>query len=324
MSSGSQTVRQLGETALIALGAAAIPFLPRAAVVALARVCGGAAFALARRERRIGLANAGLALGGTLDGRQRAAVVRAAFRTFALVVLDLFWFRRCTRRRLAEHVRFDASFAAWFERRPCVAVTGHYGNWEIMGQAAALRGAPPLSVAADFENPAVNRLLQTARQATGQRTVARRGAIKALLRELRRGGRVALLVDQNTLPEEGGMFVPFFGRPAPVSGAAELLWRRTGAAVVQTYCVADERGRYTLHAAVLAEGGAADLPPGEVTRRVAAALEQTIRARPEQWLWMYKRWKIVPPDADPALYPFYARPWAPAAEAGRRAAAAGA
>jgi len=37
-----------------------------------------------------------------------------------------------------------------------------------------------------------------------------------------------------------------------------------------------------------------------------------IRAYPEQYIWCYKRWRYLPPQADEALqtkYPFYARPY---------------
>jgi lauroyl/myristoyl acyltransferase len=45
----------------------------------------------------------------------------------------------------------------------------------------------------------------------------------------------------------------------------------------------------------------------ELTRRITEELEHVLRARPEHWLWTYKRWKYVPAGDDPERYPFYRR-----------------
>ena len=45
----------------------------------------------------------------------------------------------------------------------------------------------------------------------------------------------------------------------------------------------------------------------ETTERCAQAIEAEVRARPELWLWMYKRWKYIPEGEEPDRYPFYAR-----------------
>ena len=37
------------------------------------------------------------------------------------------------------------------------------------------------------------------------------------------------------------------------------------------------------------------------TQRVHAALESVIRAHPDQWLWIHRRWKTRPPG-EPGLY----------------------
>jgi Kdo2-lipid IVA lauroyltransferase/acyltransferase len=118
---------------------------------------------------------------------------------------------------------------------------------------------------------------------------------------------VALLMDQNILPRDGGAFVDFFGLPVPVSQAVFPLAARTGAPVAFAYCVADEQGRYTVY--LSAPVSVADLgaTPLAATQRVAAMSEAAIRQHPGCWLWMYRRWKWVPPERGLEGYPFYAR-----------------
>jgi KDO2-lipid IV(A) lauroyltransferase len=126
-----------------------------------------------------------------------------------------------------------------------------------------------------------------------------------MLKALRSGKRIALVLDQNTLPPDGGTFVPFFGLPVPMSRAAAMLSQRTGAPIVVGYGLAQPDGRYHMHCRPpLSLDG---MTEAAGTARIMAGLETVIREHPGQWLWMYKRWKHIPAGADGARYPFYAR-----------------
>jgi KDO2-lipid IV(A) lauroyltransferase len=280
-----------------------IPFLPRRSVVALSRLLGRTGFRLSKKLRRIGMANLDVAFGNTITDSEKERILEASFRTFALVVMDLLWFAVLKKRRIRARVKFDPSFSNYFDARPVVVVTGHVGNWEVMGQAAALRGDPSASVVAPLDNPVIDRAVTRLRQSTGQTMVPKDGAIRRLLRVLRDGGKIALLIDQNTIPAEGGVFVKLFGLPVSMSPAAGMLAAKTGAKIVFCYCVIDEHGDYTAHALPVVPGS--DRKKG--TQVIADALETVIRKRPEQWLWTYKRWKYIPADLPVDAYPFYAK-----------------
>ena len=296
-------------TALEALGLyaalAVVPCLPRAGVVGLARLLGRAAFVLSPGLRRVALANLDVAYGDTLTGEAKQRVARESFRSVALVALDFFWFSRFTERRLARYVTFDPSFDAYFEAAPVIAVTGHLGNWEVLGLATAARGGLLVSVAAPLGRTA-DRVITRLRERTGQRVVMKRGAVRALLAELRRKGRVGILMDQNTLPRDGGAFADFFGLPVLVSKSVGALAARTGADVCLAFCLPEGR-RYRACAVPLGQGGDGPGVPGEMTRAMLDGMQRMIREHPGKWLWMYKRWKYVPPGRDRHGYPFYAR-----------------
>ena len=133
-----KSVRRVGEMAVTGLGLAVIPWLPRRAVVALARGAGALGAAMPTLGRRIGLANLTLVYGDRLSPLERRRIIRDVHRTFALVLLDIFWFTRCTRQRIDRWVRFDPSFDAHAMKKPLILVTAHFGNWSHRGE---VRGA---------------------------------------------------------------------------------------------------------------------------------------------------------------------------------------
>ena len=308
-----RNIRLALEPPFTRLGLAVLPRLPRRAILALARFMGCAGYWCSARNRRLGLANLDLAFGDTRTAAEKRRILRASLRNFALTTLDLFWFTRRPEERMARWFEATPALQAAMARHvPRVGVTGHFGNWELMGRYWVLRGAPVMSVAMPLKNPAVDRLLQQARQVTGQQVIPREGALKKLVRHLRGNGTVGLLLDQNTAPAEGGVFADFFGKPVAVSPAAGALAVLAGAEIIFAHALPRPDGTYlgdlprTISAAEIAA-----LPRAaaerELTQRITAFYEEAIRARPDCWLWSYKRWRHIPPGMPPAGFPYYAK-----------------
>jgi KDO2-lipid IV(A) lauroyltransferase len=300
-------IRHLAEVLLFHIGFLILPLLPRRVTVGLALTLGDIGYRFARKTRRLAFWNLDIVFGDAKSASEKAALARESFRSFALTMLDLFWFGLFTERRLRRWVRFDPSCESLLNVSPLIVPTAHLGNWELLGQATALRKPGVVSVAAPLENPWVDALLSRARSRTGQRIVPRQGAARALLRALKEGGAVGLLLDQNTTPREGGGFVDFFGLPAPISLAAATLAIRCEATILPAFCVHAGDGSYVCFALdpIPAPRGA---DPETVTAAIARAFETGIRRHPGQWLWMYRRWKYVPVGGDRARFPRYARP----------------
>ncbi|MDA0321539.1 MAG: lysophospholipid acyltransferase family protein [Verrucomicrobia bacterium] len=313
----TKRLRQVLEGLLARLGVLVIPRLPRGAVVRLARVIGSAACAVCRRDQEVGRANLELALGATHSREERDKILHGAFVTFAQLILDLFWFSRDQQRRLEEVVEVDDSCRFFLDHPPCIALAAHFGNWEVMGARCAALGSPLTVVFAALENPVIDELVARLRRGSGQVVAEKTGVLRRLIRTLRDGGHIAVVLDQNTLPADGGRFVNFFGSPAPMSMAVASLSEKTSAPVVPTFCTRRPDGTYRVY----------HLPPllmeqtetrESFTQRLATVLEGEIRKDPEQWLWMYKRWKFIPDDAEADRFPGYARRLHP----GEKAAAA--
>lgn len=302
-------LRRPFETAAVRFALAAVPLLPRPALRALARTAGTLGCAADRRGRRIGLANLDTAFGNTKSAAEKRRILRGSFRTMALTFLDVIWFSRHPDKRLPRYVEFHDSALPLLCTKNQILITAHFGNWEAWGQMMALRGFPLHSIALPVKNPDVNRLLIERREVTGQTIVPRAGALKKLLGVLRGGGKAAFVVDQNTSEKDGGIPVEFFGLPVPATSAPVALAAKTGSELLIGFCAPRPGGRYCIYVTERIESPAesGEETVRRLTRHMLAAIEHEIRACPEHWLWMYKRWNTIYRPEDAARYPFYAR-----------------
>jgi KDO2-lipid IV(A) lauroyltransferase len=190
-------------------------------------------------------------------------------------------------RRAVRHVRLEGTEILDRELargRGVIAVTGHLGNWELAGQAIARAGYPFTSLARPVRNPHFRRWMTELR--APQRIVFAEQPVRAMLEVLRRGEVVAMLADQDA--REGGVVVEFFGRPASTVRTPGLLSLRTGAPIVPFNIWRDgERHFVRFTEPVEGENVAS------ITQAFTSRIESFVRERPEQWLWLHRRWKSV-------------------------------
>lgn len=176
--------------------------------------------------------------------------------------------------------------------RPVLVLTGHCGNWELLGPLFSCRGAALSAVVRKLDEPRLQESIEGLRRRFGTETIDRGSprSARQLLEALRGGRPLMMLIDQDTRVE--GVWVPFFGRLAftPV-GAARLALRR-GVAVVPAF--AERLGDGSHRVRILPP---LELPddPVEATAAMTRAIEEQVRRRPEQWLWMHRRWRRRPP-----------------------------
>lgn len=177
-----------------------------------------------------------------------------------------------------------------------IFVTGHCGNWELLGCVLASIGYPLIALARPLDNPLIDRWLLDIREARGMKVVTKWGATSIVQDTLRSGGRLGFIADQNA--GDQGMFVPFFGRFASAYKSIGLLAMRYNVPIVAGGAMRiGQRYQYQLHYADLIRPEEwADQPDPlfYITARYTRAIEQVVRAAPEQYLWIHRRWKSRP------------------------------
>lgn len=173
-----------------------------------------------------------------------------------------------------------------------IMVSGHFANWEVMPFALKDGGGEGGTMVRPANNPIVNRWLENARARNGLSEMIPKGeqAAWATVGLLRKGKIVCMLIDQRA---SEGILVPFFGRDAQTTPAPAALALKMGCAVLPAWNerIGPARFRLSVYPPLAFE------TTGELKRDIEAYtaaltrfIEERVRERPGQWLWIHKRW----------------------------------
>ena len=181
---------------------------------------------------------------------------------------------------------------------PIILVSGHIGNWELLPAVTAAFGIPMANVYRAARNPLVDQIIIDLRHraAGSNQPQFAKGAVGArqAVAYLLKGGRIGMLVDQKM---NDGIAVPFFGRPAMTAPAAAAFTLRFRCPVVPGYVLRLGPARFRViceEPLLLPDTGDRQADIAELTGQINACLERWIRTRPEQWLWLHRRWPKDP------------------------------
>ncbi len=169
--------------------------------------------------------------------------------------------------------------------------SGHVGNWEMLYPMGNDRGVPIGIIYRHINNPLIDKLVANMRKNHATTLVAKgiRGSVQ-LIKALKRGESLAMLVDQKM---NNGIAIPFFGRNAMTSTAVAELALKYNIPIVPTRIIRTHGANFDGHiypplVIEKTENHAKDVE--NIMKQINAILEEWIRAYPEQWFWVHKRW----------------------------------
>jgi len=193
----------------------------------------------------------------------------------------------------------------WLEAKggPAIFFSGHIGNWEVLPVAAALRGLTVSSFYRPAENKRIDRMIRDMRRQAARADIQLfpKGAAGARqsLAHLSHGGRLAMLMDQKM---NDGIKARFFGRPAMTASALAALALRLRCPVIPGYVerLGPARFRVTCEPPLaLPDSGGRAADVAVLTQMVNDTMERWIRAKPESWLWLHRRWPKANSEPSP-------------------------
>ena len=180
--------------------------------------------------------------------------------------------------------------------RPLVAVTGHFGNFEMAGYVTGLLGMPSYTVARALDNPYLDRFINQFREQNGQFILPKNGSAPAVQKIMDNGGIITILGDQHAGTK--GCWVEFLGRPAACHKAVALFTLDGQAPMMVSYCRhLDQPMKFEIGCTGVVDP--LDMPSElrdvkSLTQWYNDRMADAIALDPTQYWWIHRRWKEKP------------------------------
>jgi KDO2-lipid IV(A) lauroyltransferase len=174
-------------------------------------------------------------------------------------------------------------------------VAGHLGSWDLAGPLLARRtGLKATAIVKIPRSKSVAALIERVRNSFGLGLVSNRvGAMARALELLEEGHLVVFVIDQRNAR---GVAVPFFGRLALTAPSVSVAAKRSSMPV---YFLETWRGGTGKHHAVFSGPLPVTGRPEDDMAVLTLRIEEAVRRRPHNWLWLHDRWKGAPEGALP-------------------------
>ncbi len=227
---------------------------------------------------------------------------RRSFEHIVMLAIDVLFTPRLVKKyNWRDYSRYkNVERAKWLmkEGKGLLLVTGHYGNFEIIGYLMALFGFNIYSIARPLDNKFISNYLYGVRERTGQKIIDKKGAAELMGNISSSGATLCFIADQDA--GQKGLFVDFFGRKASTYKSIGLLAITYNLPIVVGYSRRiDNRFYFEMRATriILPEEWAdKDDPLRWVTSEYTRAIEQFAREDPTQYWWVHRRWKHRPKE----------------------------
>jgi len=260
-----------------------------------------AGFYLVRSERRKTINHLTMVYGAEKSSREIYQMAKAVFLNLGRNMVDAFRIPLYNDRNIDSFVNatgLKSLNQALQNGKGVLALTGHIGNWELMGSYLAIKGYPVNVVGAPIYDSRLDKLVVNNRLQGGLKYIARGSATREIIRALRRNEIVGLLIDQDTKHVDG-VFVDFLGKKAYTPVGPVILAMKTGAAVVpMAIHIKNDNTHFIQIDKELDLKLTNDQNYDRIqnTQICSNAIERFIKSHPAQWVWMHQRWKTKPPS----------------------------
>jgi KDO2-lipid IV(A) lauroyltransferase len=264
------------------------PLFPLALFQSIGAAPGEAARLLWPSARRHASANFARVLDTQPEDPRVTELVRDCFRQFGMYFAEMIHLQGWDTDELLDRVEVHGAenfAAAQAYGRGIIFVSGHMGSTEVAAALAVLRGHQVTAITERIPVQWMQDWIVRTRAAMGITLVSSDGAGVGLIRRLRKGGMIAMLVDAG-IERTGSIPVEFFGLPAPFPDGPARLARLTGAPLVFGLAVRRPGGRFDAHICpplVPQRETPAEIEVPRLTQALATTFEAFVRRDPAQW-----------------------------------------
>jgi len=273
--------------------------LPRKVWINLLGFLGGLSYHFATKSRKRTIEHLGLAFAKEKSIKEILALSKETYKMLGKNAGDILRATTISTRKELDKILvshgFDHFEMASAKGKGVIFLTCHLGAFDLQVINYTMHGLKPLIIGTVLKDPRLNQLLWEQRNANGAVAIERGKETIRLVKTLKTGGCLAILIDQDTKVKS--RFVDFFGMPAATPVGAAIFAMKTQAAVVPTYIYLGEDNMHHMHFCeeiplVLTGDEEADMITN--TRNYTKFIEDRIREHPSQWVWMHRRWRTRP------------------------------
>ena len=275
-----------------------IGLIPRKLAFRLGNLMGQILFLADRKHRKIALNNLTRAFGHEKNPYEIRILARRVFKNLGQIIFEIGWSLRLESKDFQKYFNIQglSNYTNAYEKgRGVLLLTAHMGNWELLSIIMAMAGYPVSVLYRPLDFFLLDRLFAMIRGRFGAELIPSAQSMRKILRSLKHGKVVGMLMDQNVDWYEG-VFVDFFGHRACTNKSMALLARRTEAPVVPVFLVREKSGFMAEFGSeiplIKTEDIRKDLEAN--TQQYNRIIEDFVRRYPDQWFWVHQRWKTKP------------------------------
>lgn len=226
--------------------------------------------------------------------RERARLGRKNLRHLGINFLEFCYMPFLNKSNYARHFEFHGQEnidRVLAKKKGVILLTLHLGNGDMASAGLALHGYPIVVLSKYFKLKWLNDLWFGLREKFGTEFIPARDSSFPILKALKRGKSIAIPLDQFTGPPIG-VRTTFFGVETGTAAGMAVMAERSGAPVLLIHTVRLPDGRCSVTwgkeiPVPLFEGETSE----QITQRFNDELEALVRMKPEQWMWIHRRWK---------------------------------
>ncbi len=243
-------------------------------------------------------ANLKLAFKDELTQKERDKIGISVFYNLLQTIIGFMKRDNKSKEEILKNIEFKNSHIlqeAIEKNRKIIFVTGHYSNWELLSLAVSAKfGINIVGVGRKLDSDLMDKVLIENREKFGIEMVYRKGGLKGIIKALKSGKAVGLLLDQHLGLKQGGIEIDFFNHKALHSPSASILARNFQATLIPAFISTNDYKNYTITfykpiPYIKTEDKNRDII--NMTQAQAKIMEDVIRDRPNEWFWVHKRWK---------------------------------
>lgn len=260
----------------------------------IGKILGSFCFYFFRKERNIIYKNLDLVYNKQMSQKEKEKFAKENFKNYGIGLFEFikftFWHTSKIAQLIKEVEGINYFEKAFMEKRGIIAVTAHFSNWEIIPQYLAYKGYNIGVIGKSLFDDKLNEIVNKTRQKSGVKAFDRDKITKELVRELKNGMFLGILVDQDTKVES--RIINFLGLPAKTPVAPVLLAQKYNCYLLTLFCIRMQDGYYKL----IINKPYEDILNTDVeilAQKYNNEISEIILKYPHQWAWIHDRWKSM-------------------------------